>query len=496
MTQPSSSTVELIGASGAAKDALPTGASQSSTTVLGKRPREVVNVGDTVTVGDLAIAVGPYVQSAALVVPAQLDHNRRTWAPTAEPWWLWPSRSKTGASFDSFTSTAPEEAGNYFVRCRVCALNGSSAVCFLKRGKTSNAGKNFFFGAARKSYSEKQRRQHGLVDAYLSPATGAGATVAHTAGESSGSMLLFVRRAAAKPMTAAQARPHHLQLTIMLVTTLSPHALVCDPHLGKFLDGLGGPYAPPARHTVTELLLDLHVCVRDRVIQSRGHACGLYQGPPFLHIVTDMWSDSHASGSYRSVVISFLNPDTVEAEEVQLGVSPFVVDDTHDHISSWVTRRLAYFDVKETDTASATTDSGYNVRKAMLASSHPWVPCAAHAVHDAVKAAIVATGRAPLSLAAEDSTPMEALQQVARKQSRSPAERYMVGRVRKLINHFHKSAKSVAALDGLPFPGDEAPRHPLTDCPTRWGSLFNALCRLFSLQPRLEQFAALPELSP
>lgn len=70
-----------------------------------------------------------------------------------------------------------------------------------------------------------------------------------------------------------------------------------------------------------------------------------------------------------------------------------------------------------------------------------------------------------------------------------------MGRVHKVINHFHVSSKRVAMRDGLPASGDESPRHLLAYSHTLWVSAFVALGCLFTLQPRLVQFEALLRLS-
>lgn len=455
--------------------------------LLGKRPRVEPKTGETVTTGELAAVIGPYVQSAGMETPTEVQHNRRSWKVAEEPWRLWSSKSKVGAFFDTFTSGAADDAGDYLVRCRICALHGSTCLYFLKGGKTSNAGKHLSIGATVKSFSDEQRRHHALVASRVFGTVAPELSTRTGSADTSGAMMPFLRPSKRRAFSAAQARPHHLRFVLMLVSTLSPHALAADAQMGTFLSELEGPYKPPARSTVTELLLDLYVYVREEIKATIVKLRGQFHGLPFLHVVTDMWSERHGSGSYGSVVVSFICPDAVEARELQLGVSPFIGVHTHLRISEWVMRRLAYFGIQSSDVSSATTDSGSNVRKAMLDSDFHWVPCAAHAVHNAVKTAIGATGAAPPT--------GEVTQQPPRKQSSNPAAHHLMGRVRKLINHFHKSSKSVAILDGLPFPGDESPRHLLPYCHTRWGSTFVSLGRLFTLQPRLEQFETLPALS-
>lgn len=100
---------------------------------------------------------------------------------------------------------------------------------------------------------------------------------------------------------------------------------------------------------------------------------------------TDMWTARHSRDSYGSVVVRYIDPDTFQAEERSLGVWRCAGRHKYLTIRSWLENRLGYFGVAAGDIASSTTDSGANVRKAMLEITAGWVPCAAHSLHNAVR---------------------------------------------------------------------------------------------------------------
>lgn len=62
-------------------------------------------------------------------------------------------------------------------------------------------------------------------------------------------------------------------------------------------------------------------------------------------------------------------------------------------IRSWLEDRLRYFGVAAGDIASSTTDSGADVRKAMLEMTAGWTSCAAHSLHNAVRHALGGSGQ-------------------------------------------------------------------------------------------------------
>jgi len=176
--------------------------------------------------------------------------------------------------------------------------------------------------------------------------------------------------------------------------------------------------------------------------------------------------------------------------ELHLGVTPFAGRHDHENINTWLLQQLSRFGVRPQDVSSSTTDSGSNVKKALSQLWPRWIPCAAHATHLAVKSALGATGQAST---AQDSRSGAAAS--SRQGSLNPAASRLSRRTRKTTAHFHKSPASVAMLNAVPLPGDNGARKLLTESPTRWGSTFISLARLFTLMPRLVGFGRLRNLT-
>jgi len=185
-----------------------------------------------------------------------------------------------------------------------------------------------------------------------------------------------------------------------------------------------------------------------------------------------------------------VNPDGFTMREMHLGVTLFSGRHDHDNIKRWVLHQLARFGVRQHDISSSTTDSGSDVTKALRQLWPRWIPCVAHAVHLAVKASLAATGASPASRDARLGDTLS-----SRSGSKNAAASRLLRRTRKTTAHSHKSPTSVAMLNAVPMPGDQGPRKLLTESPTRWGSTYMSLVRLFTLMPRLVGFKKLRNLT-
>jgi len=294
-------------------------------------------------------------------------------------------------------------------------------------------------------------------------------------------------------MTPAQARPHHVRVVLMLVMTLSPLALTENKYLLEFVRGLGVSYDPPAPAGVRNILLDLFSFVTDQLRAQVRRLQGLYRDVPFFHLVTDLWTERHGSGSYGSLVLRCVDPGTFSIVELHLGVAAFIGRHDHDNIRSWTERLLRRYGVRNEDVSSSTSDSGSNVKKALTQLWPRWVPCAAHTLHLAVKVALGGTGKTAAARAARAGAASSS--STSRTGGANPGAADLLSRARKIGNLFHKSTASVEKLNSVPFNGDNAPRKLLTESPTRWGSTYLALVRLFTLMPRLVEFWKLDDLT-
>jgi len=409
------------------------------------------------------------------------------WLPVKDGGKAWTKDPKADLFFNTFDGVAEDQRGHFVVRCRVCALEGTTSTYLLRGGKSSNAWKHFDLVAGSRLSSDVQRSRHGAVASYRK----AGKDVSKVSGGAAeGPISQYLTASRNRVMGPVQARPHHIRFVLMLAMTLSPFSLAGDAYLQEFVRGLGVPYTTPSPSDVRDILLDLFHFVSDSLRSEVRELQHRYKGLPFFHLVTDLWTERHGSGSYRSLVLRCFNPDGFTMREMHLGVTLFSGRHDHDNIKRWVLHRLARFGVKQHDISSSTTDSGSNVNKALRQLWPRWIPCAAHAVHLAVKASLGATGASPASRDARLGDTLS-----SRSGSKNAAASELLRRTRKTTAHFHKSPTSVAMLNAVPMPGDQGPRKSLTESPTRWGSTYMSLVRLFTLMPRLVGFKKLRNLT-
>lgn len=98
------------------------------------------------------------------------------------------------------------------------------------------------------------------------------------------------------------ARPLHLRCVLMSVMIHSPHKLTKNPYMDAMLSGLRS-YSPPAQNAMLHHLVQLHSCtfmaVRARLRDIKKLFCGL----PFLHLVTDLWTERHSHQSFGFFVV-------------------------------------------------------------------------------------------------------------------------------------------------------------------------------------------------
>jgi len=177
----------------------------------------------------------------------------------------------------------------------------------------------------------------------------------------------------------------------MLVMTLSPFARAENDYLLECLRGLGVPYDPPAPSTVRDVLLDIFIFLTGQLRSEVRPLQGIYRGLPFFHLITDLWTERHGSGSYVSLVLRCLDLAVVAFSELHLGVARFTGRHDHVNIQAWTRRCMLGYGVRDCDICSSTSDSGANVKKALSELWPRWVPCATHTMHLAVKASLGTT---------------------------------------------------------------------------------------------------------
>jgi len=357
-------------------------------------------------------------------------------------------------------------SGDSLVSCRLCSRLGASKVLFLARGSVSNAVKHFDHGASRSASPLKQ----------LVHARAALLICRNTKG---GNRTKRVVDGSIQRFFTSDTRPHHLRFVLMRVMTHSPYALAKNPYVDDFIGALSSSYSTPAPETVHHHLIELYACGRDAICKKVAEAKRLFSGLPFAHVVTDLWTEKHSRNSYSSVVIRFVRPDSTTMEVLHLGVALFAGKHSDDNIRKDVVERCRGFGVEESDICSCTSDSASNVRRALRdLMVSPWMPCIAHAMHNAVQYALGGTSETSVNDDEDGGS----------NRSLNPRCKALLTRVRKLIGHFNHSDRSVAIYRNLLVPGEEEARDIITDVVTRWSSTNRALARLYTCYCRLSAF--------
>jgi len=114
----------------------------------------------------------------------------------------------------------------------------------------------------------------------------------------------------------------------------------------------------------------------------------LNSGPRFFHLMTDVWTERHGSGSDGSLVPRCRDPNVLAVAELHLGRALFMGHHEHVNIEAWTRRFLLREGVRDCHICSSTSDAGANVKKALSEWRPRWMPCAAHTIHLAVKASL------------------------------------------------------------------------------------------------------------
>lgn len=382
-------------------------------------------------------------------------------------------RSLVWTLLDLYTRTGSEDV---IARCRVCALCDVATFLFLKDGASSNGTKHFETTGKGKG-SEAQRADHLLAALYLAKNIKGGPRTRVTAAD--GTITQFMRPAA--------RREHHLRFVMMLVMTSSANAFAKDEYVRAFLAGFRINYAPPAPATVVHHLTELASHVSSSLKSTLTRVKEAYRGLPWGHVCLDMWTARHSSESYGSVVVRYTDVDSMSVCERSLGVWRCAGKHTYASIRAWLGNRLQFFDLGVEDMASSTTDSGANVRKAMIGLAGSWVPCAAHALHNAVRHALGGSGETANQLAERVGKGGLAARQ-RRKACRNTAAREVLARLRSTIRYFMHSDAEAQKLREVSVSDDPNPRGLIQEVSTRWGSTFDALSRLYTMWPRLSVY--------
>ena len=406
------------------------GADNSDMVGTGRRKRPLrTGIGSVPAATDFTIFVRDVVgitRDVVMVTPMpSVMHKREGWqlAPAFEA--QSDTRSPLWGLLDVYERlTDAAAAGDVLARCRVCALTGADTFLFLKAGAPSNGTKHME-GTAKGKASPCRRADHLQAALYLAKNAQGGNRTRVVAAN--GTIRRFMQ-----PMAR---REHHLRFVQMQVMTRSPHAFGQNTYVRVFLDGLKSQYSPPALDAVAHLLTELASFVSDGLRALISAAKEAYAGAPFCHVVTDLWTEEHSHRSYGSLVVRLTDLETGTVREFFLGVLRCSGRHNYNNIRSWVVKRLSIFGVELQEVSSATTDSGSNVRKAMIGFSGAWVPCAAHAIHNAVRHAVGGSGETAAQRASRIVL-LGGRAGRARKSCRNTAAREFLGCARSTIRFF------------------------------------------------------------
>jgi len=369
-----------------------------------------------------------------------------------------------------------EPVADLFVRCSVCEKAGVDTHLFLKGGAPSNGSKHMD-GTGKGPAGPIRRADHLQAALYLLKNAQGGNRTRFVAVDGSIRRLLLPRA----------RREHHLRFVEMQIMTKSPPASGRNAYVRAFLDGLKAQYAPHALGPVAHLLTELASFLRDALPTAIATAKDAYAGAAFAHDATDLWTETQSHLSYGSVVLQFVDLSSGEVRELPLGVWRCSGRHNYTNIRSWVANRVSVFGLEMSDVASATTDSGARVRKAMIGFTGAWVPCASHSIHNAVRHAMGGSGETPTQRSARLSR--SGIRQARpRNVCRNTLVREFLARCRATVGFFEHSPVEALSLSRIAVPEDPACRNLLPDVPTRWGSTFSSLCRLYAMWPRLFAF--------
>jgi len=315
-----------------------------------------------VALDELATVVGPYASTPSPTCPERIMRSGQEWLPVKDGSKAWTKDPKADLFFNTSDGFAEDQKGRFVVRCRVCALEGTTSTYLLCGGKSSNAWKHFNLVAGSQLSSGMQRSRDSAVSSYRNT----GKDVSKVSGSAAeGPISQYLTASRNRIMGPDQARPHDIRLMLMLVMTLSTFAVAGNAYLQEFVRGLGVAYTTPSPAGVRDILMDLFHSVSDSLRSAVRELQHRYKGMPFFHLVTDLWTERHGSGSYRSLALSCVNTDGFTMREMHLGVTLCSGRHDHDNIKRWVLHQLPRFGVKQHYIGSSTTDSGSNVKKTL-----------------------------------------------------------------------------------------------------------------------------------
>ena len=250
-----------------------------------------------------------------------------------------------------------------------------------------------------------------------------------------------------QPLSRSSNLYKELVNTIGIFIVKDTHPLsVVESNRFKSLMKMAVPHfaIPSRKHFSQSIIPSLYLQLRIRIETSLRQA-------EYCSFMTDLWTAKYQNRSYVSLTCHFIDQEW-ELYSYCLETCDLPIDHTAENVAAELSQLLMDWNIREKLTGF-TTDNGRNIVNAMEKLDLLNFPCLGHT----------------LQLSVKKSFDIHAVSK-------------MLSRVRRLVNHFHKSTKSTYKLVEKQQLLD-LPQHKLKcDWITRWGSTYNMLERLLEQQ--------------
>ena len=197
-------------------------------------------------------------------------------------------------------------------------------------------------------------------------------------------------------------------LVAFLCRDYMPFALVESRRFQDFVRRLNPQYRIPSRQVISNTF------VPDLYHDIKGKVSGFLLNAVDVCCTCDGWT-SRTAEHYLGLTAHFLSAE-FKMESVTLGIVKLIQQDTNGHASA-ITNILSEYDGLHQKVRLLVTDGAAVMKSTAMALGFPWLHCFPHR----------------LNLVVKDSLKL-------------PCVKNILDRVRPIVNHFHKSAKSWEAL--------------------------------------------------
>ena len=285
-------------------------------------------------------------------------------------------------------------------------------------------------------------------------------TIEDTPSHSNSSPLLTPKQAtikscfdSSKPYPRQSPRYQHCENAVIefVCKDLQPLSIVDSPPFLKLVGTLDPRFLPPSRSNVTRVLIpQKYEVVKEAVLASISKAS-------YCSLTTDLWTGCHRR-AYMTITAHYI---TSEWEMKHHCRQTREVDESHnaETLAKVLSAAIKEWELDDkVKVYGCTTDNASNITNAVVDHLHLiHLPCVGHTLQLGVEKGLKVS-------------------QVAR----------VLGRCKKLVEHFHKSTQATYALrEKQKELSDDPTLELIQSCPTRWGSTYLMLERIKTLQQSL-----------